>query len=119
MEIALVLESWGHDVGLVLVSSEAALLVAGGVAERAQGRGTRARQLAPQPMTLLRSCSPQAALSTPGCSLTPRMPALPPPPQVIDTPRPEQVRAMQPDATEASEEDCLELMEMILGALGR
>lgn len=26
---------------------------------------------------------------------------------------------MQPQATEATDEDCLELMEMILGALGR
>lgn len=40
-------------------------------------------------------------------------------PQIIDTPRPEQVRPMDPAATAASEEDCLELMEMILGALGR
>lgn len=30
-----------------------------------------------------------------------------------------QVRTMQPDASEATEADCLELMEMILGALGR
>lgn len=39
--------------------------------------------------------------------------------QVMDTPRPEQVRALQPNAEAATEEDCLELMEMILGALGR
>lgn len=39
--------------------------------------------------------------------------------QVMDTPRPEQVRALQPSAEAATEEDCLELMEMILGALGR
>ena len=39
--------------------------------------------------------------------------------QVMDTPRPEQIRPMQPDAPEASDEDSLELMEMILGALGR
>ena len=31
----------------------------------------------------------------------------------------EQIRPMQPDAPEASDEDSLELMEMILGALGR
>ena len=39
--------------------------------------------------------------------------------QIMDTPRPEQVRTRQPDATEATEADVLELMEMILGALGR
>lgn len=38
---------------------------------------------------------------------------------IMDTPRPEQIRPAQPDATEATEADCLELMEMILGALGR
>lgn len=32
---------------------------------------------------------------------------------------PEQVRTKQPEATECSEADALELMEMILGALGR
>jgi hypothetical protein len=37
----------------------------------------------------------------------------------MDTPRPEQVRPLQPSAEEPSEADCLELMEMILGALGR
>lgn len=37
----------------------------------------------------------------------------------MDTPRPEQVRRLQPDASAPSEADCLELMEMILGALGR
>jgi len=37
----------------------------------------------------------------------------------MDTPRPEQVRPLQPSAEAATEEDCLELMEMILGALGR
>ncbi len=42
-----------------------------------------------------------------------------PPPQIMDTPRPEQVRTAQPEAPEATEGDCLELMEMILGALGR
>lgn len=42
-----------------------------------------------------------------------------PPPQVMDTPRPEQVRTAQPEAPEATDEDTLELMEMILGALGR
>lgn len=37
----------------------------------------------------------------------------------MDTPRPEQVRPLQPSAEAATEKDCLELMEMILGALGR
>lgn len=37
----------------------------------------------------------------------------------MDTPRPEQVRTMQPDAEAPTDEDCLELMEMILGALGK
>lgn len=37
----------------------------------------------------------------------------------MDTPRPEQIRPMQPDAAEATDADCLELMEMVLGALGR
>jgi hypothetical protein len=37
----------------------------------------------------------------------------------MDTPRPEQVRTSQPDAEAATDEDCLEMMEMILGALGR
>lgn len=37
----------------------------------------------------------------------------------MDTPLTEQIRPGQPDAQEATEEDCLELMEMILGALGR
>jgi hypothetical protein len=37
----------------------------------------------------------------------------------MDTPRPEQVRGAQHHATAATDEDALELMEMILGALGR
>lgn len=37
----------------------------------------------------------------------------------MDTPLKEQIRAAQPEATEATDEDSLELMEMILGALGR
>lgn len=37
----------------------------------------------------------------------------------MDTPLTEQIRPGQPQATEATDEDCLELMEMILGALGR
>ncbi len=37
----------------------------------------------------------------------------------MDTPRPEQVRTKRPDAGECTEGDALELMEMILGALGR
>lgn len=39
--------------------------------------------------------------------------------QIMDTPLTEQIRPGQPQATEATDEDCLELMEMILGALGR
>jgi len=37
----------------------------------------------------------------------------------MDTPRPEQVREVQPEAQEPTDEDSLELMEMILGALGK
>ena len=55
MEIAMVLESWGHTIGLVLV---------------------------------------------------------------MDTPRSEQIRPLQPHATAADESDVMELVEMILGALG-
>ena len=55
MEIAMVLESWGHKVGLVLI---------------------------------------------------------------MDTPRSDQIRPAQPEAPEATDGDTLELMEMILGALG-
>ena len=39
--------------------------------------------------------------------------------QIMDTPLTEQIRPGQPDSTAANDEDCLELMEMILGALGR
>ncbi|CAD7696942.1 unnamed protein product, partial [Ostreobium quekettii] len=38
---------------------------------------------------------------------------------IMDTPRPDQVRAPHPEAAAASEEECMELLEMILGALGR
>ncbi|KAJ9518952.1 hypothetical protein QJQ45_026209, partial [Haematococcus lacustris] len=38
---------------------------------------------------------------------------------VMDTPLPRQVRECRPESEEASEEEVLELMEMILGALGR
>ena len=55
MEIAMVLESWGHTIGLVLV---------------------------------------------------------------MDTPRPEQIRPLQPHAVAADEGDVMELVEMVLGALG-
>lgn len=37
----------------------------------------------------------------------------------MDTPLKEQIRQAQPEKEQASEEDQLELMEMILGALGR
>ena len=37
----------------------------------------------------------------------------------MDTPRPEQVRALQPDTEALDDAEALELMEMILGALGR
>jgi hypothetical protein len=36
----------------------------------------------------------------------------------MDTPRPDQIRTAQPQAEAATEEDSMELMEMILGALG-
>jgi hypothetical protein len=36
----------------------------------------------------------------------------------MDTPRPDQVRRARPEAEAATEEDSMELMEMILGALG-
>lgn len=38
---------------------------------------------------------------------------------IMDTPLKPQIREQKPEATEATDEDCLELMEMILGALGR
>jgi hypothetical protein len=37
----------------------------------------------------------------------------------MDTPRPDQVRHARPEAEAATEEDSMELMEMILGALGK
>lgn len=37
--------------------------------------------------------------------------------QVMDTPRPEQVRAMQPGAEVATEEDCLEVSISRLGVM--
>lgn len=39
--------------------------------------------------------------------------------QIMDTPRPEQVRTMQPSSEDCTIEEEMELMEMILGALGR
>jgi thioesterase domain-containing protein len=38
---------------------------------------------------------------------------------IMDTPLTKQIRPGKPDAEHATDEDCLELMEMILGALGR
>ena len=38
---------------------------------------------------------------------------------IMDTPLKEQIRQRQPNAEKADDSDCLELMEMILGALGR
>lgn len=38
--------------------------------------------------------------------------------QIMDTPHPNQIRRAQPEAEAATEQDALELMEMILGALG-
>ena len=38
---------------------------------------------------------------------------------IMDTPLKEQIRTRQPNAEKADDADCLELMEMILGALGR
>lgn len=42
-----------------------------------------------------------------------------PPLQVMDSPMPGQIRTAQPEAQAATDEENLELMEMILGALGR
>lgn len=39
--------------------------------------------------------------------------------QIMDTPRPDQVRTPLPNVKDTTDKDCLELMEMILGALGR
>jgi pimeloyl-ACP methyl ester carboxylesterase len=110
MEVAMLLEAWGHDVGLVLV----------GGAPAAAGR--RPSLSATEPAGLGRDC-PRTLLSLMQAQAARRRPTLgsflPPPAQIMDTPRPEQVRAMQPGAQECAEEDALELVEMILGALGR
>ena len=37
----------------------------------------------------------------------------------MDTPHPAQVRRIQPEATEATDADAMEMIEMILGALGQ
>ena len=37
----------------------------------------------------------------------------------MDTPHPSQVRTLQPDATAVTDEDAMELIEMVLGALGQ
>ena len=39
--------------------------------------------------------------------------------QVMDTPLPAQVRPLEPNAEAATDEDVVELLEMILGAIGR
>lgn len=103
------LESWGHEVGLVMVR--------GGLG----GAGGDAQPVGLQPTCALRERRRRALRVL---SLTPQSTnTLPPLPrvcsQIMDTPRPEQIRPMQPDAEAATDEDCLELMEMILGALGR
>ena len=41
------------------------------------------------------------------------------PAQIMDTPMPAQVRTLQPEADAANDADVLELLEMILGAMGR
>ena len=41
------------------------------------------------------------------------------PRQIMETPLPQQVRAPQPEAEAADDADCMELIEMVLGALGR
>ena len=96
MEIAMVLEGWGHEVGLVLVSSSCC-------ADGSEpGCAEHARAAPPPP------CRPAS-----------HPPCFPPCPlQIMDTPRSDQIRTAQPAALEASDEDTLELMEMILGALG-
>jgi pimeloyl-ACP methyl ester carboxylesterase len=117
MEVAMLLEAWGHDVGLVLVGGgqrahQAGALAAAAAAAAQQPRGCDVR------------CLGEAAASEAAACLTPRplTPDPPPPPvraQIMDTPRPEQVRTMQPGAEACSDGDALELIEMILGALGR
>lgn len=87
------LESWGHDVGLVMVSGGTASCIEYNRSVHAASHldaHTSKHHTTPHTHT-----------------------------QIMDTPRPEQIRTMQPDAPEATEADCLELMEMILGALGR
>jgi hypothetical protein len=39
--------------------------------------------------------------------------------QVMDTPRPEQIRAPRPEEATASDADMMEVIEMVLGAMGR
>jgi thioesterase domain-containing protein len=85
VEIAMVLESWGKEVGLVLVRI---LYVIN----------------SSHPTNILRTCFNGLFVLFV---------------QIMDTPLKEQIRPGQPEATEATNEDCLELMEMILGALGR
>ena len=89
-EIALILEEWGHAVGLLLVGPPRA---GGG----AQGDGALAGQLK------------HMGVAVPLCVDV----------QIMDTPHPRQVRAAVPGAESATDEEALELMEMILGALGR
>ena len=107
----MILESWGHTVGLVIVSAR---------------RTSSVGALHPTrlwPRQAWCACAP--AGRRPWLNLAPlssRPPALHPPCplplQIMDTPRPDQVRPAQPQALEPTDEDCLELMEMILGALG-
>ena len=99
-EIAMVLESWGKEVGLVLVSDPAR-------------RRPAAKACTPRPLPI-RAPSASAVLLP---HASPDHPT--PPPQVMDTPRQEQNRTAQPDAEQATDEDTMELIEMILGALGR
>jgi pimeloyl-ACP methyl ester carboxylesterase len=113
LEVAMVLESWGHTVGLVLVSGGR-----GGEGMQRQwgeGWGSSGQEpcpVAPTPWSELHLLRPLIPL----LHAPPAPPC--PPPQIMDTPRPDQIRRAQPEAEAASEEDSLELMEMILGALG-
>ena len=107
MEIAMVLESWGHQVGMVLVSRRAACPHQPEL-RQCQAAGALHR-------------TPPHRFGSQSAHATCPPPSLPPswPPQIMDTPRPDQVRRARPEAEAATEEDSMELMEMILGALGK
>ena len=127
MEIAMVLEEWGHEVGLVLVSGRRSF-------EWMEGWGTGVKGLLKRmhhccfiskvyvlvvlPVKNMQVCVCSCLLFSFICQLTAELVYLLLM-QIMDTPRPEQARTLQPRCEVATDEDCLELMEMILGALGR